>query len=140
MAGRKRSSEAWSPHESADHMALAEVFDYARLLYFHPPNELMVKGLPDKQKWRILSKLKKMGLKAGVPDFVILTKPPFRPEARSVFIELKRKKGGRVTPAQDKWHRALVTEGHIVIIARGFDDALKRMEEIGFKLCVSTPR
>lgn len=133
MARRKANYDPRNPLEEHDHIALAELLDYAKILYFHPANELMVKGLPDKQKWRILNKLKKMGMKSGVPDFVILTRPPM-PEARAVFLELKRHKGGKISSAQEEWHRALEAEGFMVIVARGFEDARKKLKQLGYDL------
>ena len=132
MMARKKSC---CPYEEDDHIALAELLDYAKILYFHPANELIVKGLPEKARWRILKKLKKMGMKPGVPDFVILTRPPNIPDARAVFLELKRREGGRITPAQREWQQALVAEGCISVVARGFDDAVIRLSKMGYRLC-----
>ena len=129
---RKRTAPV--PYESDDHIALAELLDYANILYYHTPNELIVKGLPDRQRWMVLNKMRQFGVKPGVPDFTLLTRPPLLPGSRAVFLELKRRKGGRVTPRQAEWHRALVAEGCHVIVAKGFEDAVKRLEQIGFRL------
>ena len=137
MSRRKvktRKRKAPVPYESDDHMALAELLDYAKILYFHPGNELIVKGLPEKQRWRILNKMAKMGVKPGIPDFLILTRPPLLPDARALFLELKRRKGGKISPAQREWHRSLAAEGFLVIVAKGFEDAIERLEKIGFRL------
>jgi hypothetical protein len=134
MTRRKANYDPRNPLEEEDHIALAELLDYAKILYFHTPNELMVKNLPDKQRWRILNKMIKMGAKSGVPDFVILTRPPLMPEARAVFLELKRRKGGKVSPTQANWHKALRSEGFSVIVAHGFDEAVKKLKNIGFEL------
>lgn len=134
MARRKVNYDPQNPLEEEDHIALAELLDYAKILYFHTPNELMVKGLPDKQKFRILNKMKKMGMKSGVPDLLILTRPSLLPNTRAVFLELKRRKGGKVTPKQQDWHDALAKEGFLVIVAHGFDEAVKKLENIGFEL------
>lgn len=65
MARRKANYDPLNPTEESDHITLAELLDYAKILYYHTPNELMVKGLPDKQKWRILNKMKNSGSSPG---------------------------------------------------------------------------
>ena len=65
-------------------------------------------------------KLKKEGVKAGVPDLFI-------PEW-NVWVEMKRKKGGRVSPVQKDWHEYLVNScGHTVIVGHGSEDASRQV-------------
>lgn len=56
------------------------------------------------------------------------------PGARAVFLELKRRKGGRISPSQENWHRALVSEGFFVIVAKGLDEAVESLKKIGFRI------
>jgi len=68
------------------------------------------------------ARLKAEGVSAGVPDLFI--------PAWLVWIEMKRQRGGAVSPAQRDWHRYLESIGHTVIVARGQEDAWKHIEEI----------
>ena len=59
--------------------------------------------------------LKAEGVSAGVPDLFV--------PAWSLWVEMKREKGGTVSPAQKDWIGYLESIGHQVIVGRGFDDA-----------------
>jgi hypothetical protein len=45
---------------------------------------------------------------------------------------MKRTKGGAVSPEQRDWHSHLLAIGHKVIDGRGFEDAKKKILELGF--------
>lgn len=66
-----------------------------------------------------MRKLKAEGLDAGVPDICI---PSWR-----LWIEFKRTKGGVVSDAQMDWHEYLESIGDAVIVARGFEDAARKV-------------
>jgi len=59
--------------------------------------------------------LKAEGVSAGVPDLMV--------PAWLLWIEMKREKGGTISPAQRDWMAYLESIGHQVIVGRGFDDA-----------------
>lgn len=74
-----------------------------------------------------------IGVKPGVPDILIFRRPPLRPEARGVAIELKRQRGSRTTSAQEDWLRELRdAHGWVVCVARGWDAARQWLEGLGF--------
>ena len=62
------------------------------------------------------ARLKSMGVRAGVPDYLIVNKETHE----IVFIEMKRMQGGVVSAAQRNWEKAL---GGCMYIAYGFKDA-----------------
>ena len=67
--------------------------------------------------------LTKMGLSKGFPDLIILEKN--RSGTHEVlFIEMKRQKGGRISPEQKKWIQTLDDSGYCVGIAKGFKSAV----------------
>lgn len=75
---------------------------------------------------RTARKLKAEGLKAGVPDLCL-------PVARGIdhtsayhglYVELKRTRGGTVSPEQRGWHEALRAQGYRVVVARGAAEAI----------------
>jgi hypothetical protein len=68
------------------------------------------------------AKLKAEGVSPGVPDL-------FVPEW-SLWVEMKRAKGGTVSPDQRDWIAYLEGIGHRVIIGRGFEDAKGQIEAL----------
>lgn len=61
------------------------------------------------------ARLKVEGVSAGVPDLYV--------PAWNMWIEMKRTKGGVVSPAQRDWHSYLDSIGHTMLICHGADDA-----------------
>jgi hypothetical protein len=81
--------------------AVATYLDYANLDWFHTPNEA-------KRSLRLGAKLKKNGLKAGVPDCMIIN--PTRTKHLGLAIELKIKPN-KPTPSQLEWKSKLEANG-----------------------------
>ena len=71
------------------------------------------------------AKLKRLGVKAGVPD---LSLPVSRGGFHGLWIELKREKGGTVSTAQSEWIAALIEQGYRVGVCNGFDAAKALIE------------
>lgn len=67
-------------------------------------------------------KLKAEGVSPGVPDLFV--------PAWALWIEMKRQKGGSVSLEQKDWHNYLVSIGHKILIAKGFDDAVEKLFKI----------
>jgi len=67
-------------------------------------------------------RLKAEGVSPGVPDLYI-------PEW-AMWIEMKRQKGGSVSIEQKDWHQYLISIGHTVIVAKGFDDAVSKLQRL----------
>lgn len=65
-------------------------------------------------------KLKAEGVKPGVPDLHL---PVPRGSHRSLYLEMKRQKGGKLSEAQRWWHEALTAQGHHVQRVDGFEQA-----------------
>lgn len=73
---------------------------------------------------RTAIKAKKEGLSSGFPDLMI--------PAWNCYIEMKRQKGGVLSPEQKEWHQYL--EDHcdaVVIVAKGCDDAIRQIMGLG---------
>lgn len=98
---------------------LAQWLDWAKLDWCHVPNE---------QRHR------RTGVKSGVPDVLIFTRPPMVPQARGVAIELKRRKGGKTSPEQFVWQQRLTDDGWLVSVCLGADEAIGWLQSIGFRL------
>lgn len=68
---------------------------------------------------RTAERLHAEGVDAGVPDLYV--------PAWGLWIEMKRAKGGRVTPEQAEWHDYLRGIGDTVIVGRGWEDAASQV-------------
>jgi hypothetical protein len=86
---------------------------------FHIPNE-SVGG----QGWLIRNR--QMGVRSGVPD---LFYPVPMHGYHGMFIEMKTKKGGRLSQDQKKWIHALESLGYRCVVARGWEEAKEALEE-----------
>ena len=64
--------------------------------------------------------LKQQGVQAGVPDLCL---PVARGGCHSLYIELKRTKGGRISREQTEWMEALMQQGHMVAVCQGWEMA-----------------
>ena len=67
-------------------------------------------------------RLKAEGVSPGVPDLFV--------PAWALWIEMKRQKGGSVSLEQKDWHQYLIGIGHKVLIAKGFEDAVRKLNQI----------
>lgn len=70
---------------------------------------------------RTAARLKAEGVTPGVPDLFI-------PEW-GVFIEMKKRSGGRVSAAQRDWLRYLNSVGYHAFVCAGADDAMHILKE-----------
>lgn len=76
------------------------------------------------KSWAIKMRNKKMGVRAGVPDMMIIIND------KLVFIEMKRTKGGVVSEEQKEWIDSLSKCGINARVCKGFDEAKKFIESI----------
>ena len=64
--------------------------------------------------------LRRQGVKPGVPDIFL---PVARGNYHGLYIELKRRQGGRVSAAQKEFLTAVKRQGYYSICCRGADQA-----------------
>jgi hypothetical protein len=101
------------PYEDAEQKAFVGWLRNRGLLVIHIPNHKNMR--------------KDIGALAGVPDLQIILQG-----GQVLWVEMKRRKGGRVDPEQKKVHAALKDLGHVVIVAKGGKDAKEQVEPILF--------
>jgi len=75
--------------------------------------------LDTKNNVQYMSKLKATGLSKGFPDLQV-----FLGKGKTVYIEMKRTKGGTVSEEQQKWIDYLNNNGYKAYICYGADDAI----------------
>ena len=72
--------------------------------------------------------MKGLGVRAGVPDVVLIA------DGRAYGLELKRLKGGKVSPAQIAMRAEWEAAGALYAVAAGLDAALGQLEAWGLIL------
>ena len=105
------------PSEHQEQKVLVSWFriQYPNYLIFSVPNG----GTRNKIEAK---KLKDEGALAGIPDIVICT------PGKTIFVEMKKRKGGTVSKAQKEIHSLLEDMGYDVIIGYGFSDAMEKIQ------------
>ena len=68
------------------------------------------------------ARFKAEGVKAGVPDLFL---PVARNEKHGLWIEMKRREGGRVSDYQSEWIQRLREQGYAVEVCCGWEEASK---------------
>lgn len=71
-------------------------------------------------------RMKKAGVKAGVPDMFL---PVPREGCHGLYIELKRRDGGRVSHKQVEWMEALTRQGYKTALCLGWDAAREEIQK-----------
>jgi len=122
---RKRSNNPDEWTENQIQRRVAAVLDKLGLCWHHTPNE----GRRNKIAGR---HLKLSGMKSGVPDILIYNTVYEGDTAyKGLAIELKRKKGGRLTANQKMWLDDLKRNGFRVAVCHGYEDTLKLLSDLG---------
>lgn len=73
-----------------------------------------------------------LGVQPGVPDLLIFDPPPAAPDRRGTALEMKRRKGGRLTDLQRRWLEALQARGWYAAVCHGADEALAVLQRLGY--------
>jgi len=75
--------------------------------------------------WKVKNRNKAMGVRSGVPDYIIIKNKTL------IFIEMKREKGGTVSPSQQEWINALNKCKKIkASVCNGVGEAINLLENI----------
>ncbi len=104
------------------------IFQWARMMAGKYPELELLHAIPNGgyRTKATAKKLKKTGLKRGVPDMCL---PVARGKYHGLYIELKREAGGRVTPEQREWIERLNNEGYLAKVCRGSEEAIDTIEK-----------
>ena len=123
VAGRVRRPKPVAPLEHHEQVAFVQWFrlQHPRVLIYAIPNGASLAG-DEKQRAILMGRLKAEGLTPGVPDLHI--------PAWSLYIEMKRVRGGRISPEQREIHAELRASGNTVIVATGSMDAIGQLRVI----------
>jgi hypothetical protein len=118
---------------------LKHIEDSEQALFFqilalkYPGVEKLTFAIPNGGKRNIIEafRLKKCGVKSGVPDIFVSIK---RKDFGGLYIEMKKPitKGESkpsVSPAQKVWISNLNEQGYLAVVAYGCDEAIKTVED-----------
>lgn len=107
------------PLESDEQQAL---FDWAELQSGKYPELRALYHIPNEGKRSAATgaKLRREGLRSGVPDICL---PVARGGYHSLYIEMKRVKGGRMTVDQACWLNMLTKYGNYAVRCNGWEEA-----------------
>jgi hypothetical protein len=129
-AGADPPGAVYAPREEQEQINLVRWLDFLNdhcrldIPYHAIPNG----GLRNK---RTGAKLKRLGTKAGVPDLFFCSPQQGYP---GLYIEMKRLRGGRLSPEQKRWIDRLTKQGYKVATCEGAQAAKKTiMDYFGFK-------
>ena len=87
-------------------------------LLYHVPNERKCSAQEG-------ARLKRMGVKPGVPDLCL---PVARGNAHGLYIEMKTKTG-KLSDTQRWWQSELTEQGYISAVCYGWDQAVKTLTD-----------
>ena len=88
------------------------------LCYSHIPNSTFTRS------WPVKARNKRLGVHAGVPDYVIVM------PNKTIFIEMKRDKGGVVSKPQKEWIEALNNGCTEAYVCKGAEQAIDLIQGI----------
>jgi hypothetical protein len=113
-----------TPYEWRECQTFVEWCHYSGIKYCHLGQETFTRS------WKQKSKNKMMGVTRGFPDYCVVIPAEKLDIAspRTIFIEMKRKKGGRTSKEQKEWIQALNDSGIDTYVCKGADEAIKTVE------------
>ena len=120
-----RKIDPENPLEYKEQIRLAAYLDRLGVLWCHVPNERQMSP-------RAGRALNLAGRKSGIPDCLVFEPAPGK--STGVVIELKRRKGGRLSPTQREFLQRFSALGWPAYCAAGADDAIRWLQEQGYKL------
>lgn len=112
--------------EASEQKVVAEWLDYHGVLWFHCPNG-------GHRSARVGAELKRQGVKRGVPDIIILDRPPLKPEYIGCVVELKAG-AGRLTGDQLYWLYEFRQRQWLGVVTHGATETINRLVEFGYGL------
>lgn len=107
---------------ASEHQEQVALFEWAALMEPQIPELGLMFAVPNggKRPAATAARLKDEGVKPGVPDtFLLVPRRGFH----GLVIEMKRTKGGSVSPEQRRWIDALRAQGYYVQVCKGFEVA-----------------
>lgn len=115
-----------TPSEHQEQCTVIQYCKAKKILVFAIPNANAMSSLNKTMAVKTMAKLKKEGLKSGVPDLFI---PMPTSKHHGLFIEMKRQKGSSISLEQKAWIATLSNEGYKAVICKGAKMAIEEIEK-----------
>lgn len=112
--------------EDAEQKRVVKWLRDRRIPHFAVPNDQGKNKAYGLAQWR-----KSMGLLSGTPDLVLIRLAPCN--GKPTALEMKRKKGGKVSDNQLKVHAVMETELWNVLVGNGSDEATMLLRLLGYE-------
>jgi hypothetical protein len=111
-------------YDRSEHDEQVTIFRWASIAQHQYPGLELLFAIPNggHRYKAVAGKLKAEGVKSGVPDMCL---PIAKKGYNALYIELKKKTGGRVTGHQRWWLSALERAGSKAVVCRGADEAIE---------------
>ncbi len=111
-----------------EHLEQRALFEWAAHMAKTNPAYGLLLAIPNggHRHISVATKLKREGVRSGVPD-IFLACP--RKAMGGLWIELKKPKGGRVSPEQKDWISRLVWAGYQAEVCHGWEAAKQVIEK-----------
>lgn len=124
-------SGTFAPREDEEVTAFHQWLQLQNIPHTHVPNE--AGGSTPAMKARAV-KMKRLGTSKGFPDLLVFI-PVYGVSGevdcyQMCAIEMKRKKGGRVTAEQKEWLEILQASGVMSAVCKGAEEAIAFVEAI----------
>lgn len=113
------AGQSWQPTEEQEQKA---VFEWVELMQKQFPDLALLFHIPNggfRSKSEAV-RFKRTGVKSGVPDLFL---PVPRGSYHGLWIEMKRRKGGRLSDEQKEWLEALTAQGYRAVMCQGAEAA-----------------
>jgi hypothetical protein len=119
------------PLESDEQVAFVQWCHFNHIVVHHSGNELGGSTAAIKARGR---KMKKMGTSKGFPDLLVFV-PVCGVDGhidsyQMCAIEMKRRKGSKVSEEQKEWLEVLQASGAMCAVCKGADEAIRFVETI----------
>lgn len=126
----KEYNQTIAPSETKEQITLAALlnqinYNDRKLQWAHVANE-------GKRSGKTAKILQMMGLKKGLLDILIFDSPPAYPLMKGAALELKKLKGGKVSPEQIEWLDYFNSNSWVAGVAEGLNEAIKLLQEWGY--------
>ena len=108
----------------SEHQEQASLFQWRDAMLRSMPELRLLFAIPGQGVAR-LKNLQIEGYQKGIPDMMLAVA---RGEYHGLFVELKRRKGGKVSPEQYTWIAALASEGYAATVCYGWDEARETIQ------------
>lgn len=126
----KQYNQVIAPSETKEQITLASLlnqikYNGRKLQWAHIPNQ-------GKRSGKTAKILEMMGLKKGLFDILIFDSPPAYPLMKGAALELKKIKGGKVSPEQMEWLDYFNSNSWVAGVAEGLNEALALLKDWGY--------